>query len=274
MRSSSAEVLRPAGQNTEPPLADISHRQAEALPVVIKFDNVSKSYVDRTFLAGGLKNYLLNGFSAGKYRRTHEVLKGISFEIRKGTTVGFVGRNGVGKSTLLSLIAGIMRPDTGLISVEGRVSSLLELGAGFHPDLSGRENIALFGAVLGFSRAEIRNRIDSIIAFSELEEHIEVPIRFYSSGMLARLGFSVVSQLDPEILLVDEVLAVGDFAFRKKCDDVMNKFRASGGTVVLVSHVASDITGLCDQAFLIENHGIAAAGDPHEVMARYQHSGS
>jgi lipopolysaccharide transport system ATP-binding protein len=245
----------------------------ETSPIAIKFKNVSKSYSDRTFLTGGLKNYVLNGFSAGKYSKRHLVLSNISFEIRRGTTVGFVGRNGVGKSTLLGLIAGIMRPDSGEIAVNGRVSSLLELGAGFHPDLSGRENIELYGVVLGFSRAEVRRRIESIIAFSELAEHIEIPIRFYSSGMLARLGFAVVSQLDPEILLVDEVLAVGDFSFQAKCNDVIHKFRASGGTIVLVSHSAADITQLCDEAFLIENHGIAAAGDPREVMEQYQPSG-
>jgi lipopolysaccharide transport system ATP-binding protein len=240
------------------------------LSVAIAFDHVFKSYADRTFLMGGLKNYMLNGYSAGKYRKHHEVLKDITFEIATGTTVGFVGRNGAGKSTLLGLIAGVMIPDSGHITVNGRVSSMLELGAGFHPDLSGRENIELYGVVLGFSRLEIRRRMDYIVAFAELEEHIDIPIRFYSSGMLARLGFAVVSQLDPEILLVDEVLTVGDYAFQAKCADVINKFRNAGGTIVLVSHSASDITGLCDQAFLIENHGIAAAGDPYEVMARYQ----
>jgi lipopolysaccharide transport system ATP-binding protein len=242
-------------------------------PIAIKFENVSKSYTDHTFLTGGLKNYVLNGFSAAKHKKRHVVLSNVSFEVRRGTTVGFVGRNGAGKSTLLGLIAGIMRPDSGQITVDGRVSSLLELGAGFHPDLTGRENIELYGVVLGFSRAEVRQRIDRIIAFSELAEHIEIPIRFYSSGMLARLGFAVVSQLEPEILLVDEVLTVGDFAFQAKCNDVIQNFRASGGTIIIVSHSAADILELCDEAFLIENHGIAAAGDPREVMERYQQSG-
>ncbi|MGP9813733.1 ABC transporter ATP-binding protein [Rhodopseudomonas sp. NSM] len=236
----------------------------------IKFDHVRKTFADRTFLTGGFKNFILNGFQFSKYSGNHLVLDDISFEIAHGSTVGFVGRNGAGKSTLLGLIAGIMKPDSGTIDVDGRVSSLLELGAGFHPDLSGRENIELYGVVLGFSRAEIRRRLDSIIDFAELAEHIETPIRFYSSGMLARLGFSVVSQLDPEILLVDEVLAVGDYKFQAKCQEVIKRFRADGGTIVLVSHAAGDIIKLCDQAFFIENHRIAASGDPAEVMAKYQ----
>ncbi|WP_420132103.1 ABC transporter ATP-binding protein [Rhodopseudomonas sp.] len=236
----------------------------------IKFDHVRKTFADRTFLTGGVKNFILNGFQFSKYASNHLVLDDISFEIPHGSTVGFVGRNGAGKSTLLGLIAGIMKPDSGRIDVDGRVSSLLELGAGFHPDLSGRENIELYGVVLGFSRAEIRRRLDSIIDFAELAEHIETPIRFYSSGMLARLGFSVVSQLDPEILLVDEVLAVGDYQFQAKCSEVIKRFRADGGTIVLVSHSAGDIVNLCDQAFFIENHRIVASGDPAEVMAKYQ----
>ncbi|MFC0239700.1 ABC transporter ATP-binding protein [Rhodopseudomonas telluris] len=236
----------------------------------IKFDHVRKTFADRTFLTGGVKNFILNGFQFSKYANNHLVLDDISFEIPHGSTVGFVGRNGAGKSTLLGLIAGIMKPDSGRIDVDGRVSSLLELGAGFHPDLSGRENIELYGVVLGFSRAEIRRRLDSIIDFAELAEHIETPIRFYSSGMLARLGFSVVSQLDPEILLVDEVLAVGDYQFQAKCSEVIKRFRADGGTIVLVSHSAGDIVNLCDQAFFIENHRIVASGDPAEVMAKYQ----
>jgi lipopolysaccharide transport system ATP-binding protein len=236
----------------------------------IKFDNVRKSFSDHTFLTGGLKNFVLNGFQFPKYSRSHLVLDDISFEVAHGSTVGFVGRNGAGKSTLLGLIAGVMKPDSGRIQVDGRVSSLLELGAGFHPDLSGRENIELYGVVLGFSRSEIRRRLDSIVDFAELSEHIDTPIRFYSSGMLARLGFAVVSQLDPEILLVDEVLAVGDYKFQAKCSEVIKRFRADGGTIVLVSHAASDIIGLCDHAFFIDNHRIAASGDPTEVMAQYQ----
>jgi len=240
------------------------------MSVAIKFENVDKSFADHTFLTGGLKNYVLNGFKAAQYDRNHKVLEDISFEIPHGSTAGFIGRNGAGKSTLLGLIAGVMRPNAGRITVDGRVSSLLELGAGFHPDLSGRENIELYGVVLGFSRREIRKRLDQIVDFAELEEHIDVPIRFYSSGMMARLGFAVVSQLDPEILLVDEVLGVGDYRFQAKCAEVMMRFRKDGGTIVLVSHSAGDIINLCDRAFFIENHRIVASGDPTEVVAKYQ----
>ena len=240
------------------------------MSVAIRFEQVWKRYMDHSFLGGGVKNYVLNSFGAGRRERSRPVLENISLEVEHGSTVGFVGRNGAGKSTLLGLIAGVLVPDSGRITVNGRISSMLELGAGFHPDLSGRENVELYGVVLGFSRADIRRRLSSIVAFAELEESIDIPIRFYSNGMVARLGFAVASQLDPEILLVDEVLAVGDQAFQLKCFDVIDRFRAAGGTIVLVSHSAEDITRLCDQAFLIENHGIAAEGNPHAVMQRYQ----
>jgi lipopolysaccharide transport system ATP-binding protein len=240
------------------------------MSVAVRFEHVWKRYIDHAFLEGGLKNYILNSFQANRHRGRRPVLEDISFEIDHGSAVGFVGRNGAGKSTLLGLIAGVLRQDAGRITVNGRITSLLDLGAGFHPDLSGRENVELNGVVLGFSRAEIRRRLASIISFAELEDHIDVPIRFYSTGMIARLGFAVVSQLDPEILLVDEVLAVGDHAFQAKCFEVINQFRAAGGTIVLVSHSADEIARLCDQAFLIENRRIAARGDPREVMQRYQ----
>jgi homopolymeric O-antigen transport system ATP-binding protein len=240
------------------------------MSIAIRFEHVWKRYMDHSFLGGGFKNYVLNAFRNRPAQQNRAVLEDISFEIKQGSTVGFVGRNGVGKSTLLGLIAGVFRPDSGTITVNGRISSMLELGAGFHPDLSGRENIQLYGVVLGFSRREIRRRLDSVISFAELEDSIDVPLRFYSSGMIARLGFAVASQLDPEILLVDEVLAVGDHAFQLKCFDVIERFRGAGGTIVLVSHAADDITRLCDQAYLIENHRIVASGDPVAVMGRYQ----
>jgi homopolymeric O-antigen transport system ATP-binding protein len=240
------------------------------MSVAVSFEHVWKRYLDHTLLSGGLKNFLLNAFSGPRYERNPPVLEDICLTIEHGSTVGFVGRNGAGKSTLLGLIAGVLKPDAGRIRVNGRISSLLDLGAGFHPDLTGRENIELYGVVLGFRRAEIRRRLSSIISFAELEQHIDMPIRFYSSGMVARLGFAVVSQLDPEILLVDEVLAVGDSAFQAKCFEVIDRLHAAGGTIVLVSHSADDITRLCDQAFLIENHRIAAFGDPRTVMQCYQ----
>jgi lipopolysaccharide transport system ATP-binding protein len=153
---------------------------------------------------------------------------------------------------------------------EGCLRLLLELGAGFHPDLTGRENIELYGIVLGFRRVEILRRLDAIVDFAELSDHLDTPVRYYSSGMLARLGFAVVSQLDPEILIVDEVLAVGDFSFQAKCYDVINRFRADGGTIVMVSHSAPDVVRLCDEAYLIEDHRIVASGEPREVIRRYQ----
>lgn len=241
------------------------------MTIAVRFENVSKAYMDHRFLGGGLKNAILNLPRMRRYTRPETyVLQDLSFEIRRGTTVAFVGRNGAGKSTLLGLIAGVLVPSMGRVSVYGKVSSLLELGAGFHPDLTGRENIELYGIVLGFRRAEILRRLDAIVDFAELREHIDTPVRFYSTGMLARLGFAVVSQLDPEILIVDEILAVGDFSFQAKCYEVINRFRADGGTIVMVSHSPPDVIRLCDEAYLIEDHKIVASGEPRDVIRRYQ----
>lgn len=240
----------------------------------IRFENVSKRYMDHRFLGAGLKNAIINLASASQYT-THGrlVLENISFNIRRGTTVAFVGRNGAGKSTLLGLMAGVLLPTQGAIQVSGRISSLLELGAGFHPDLTGRENVELYGVVLGFRRAEVLRRLGAIVEFAELADHMDTPVRFYSSGMLARLGFAVVSQLDPEILLVDEVLAVGDFTFQARCYEVIHRFRANGGTIVMVSHSADDVIRMCDEAYLLEGGHIVACGSPPEVMQRY-HQGA
>jgi lipopolysaccharide transport system ATP-binding protein len=183
--------------------------------LMIVFDRVSKSYPLYHHIIGGFKNFLFNlpkAVSSIK-NSSFEALRNISFEVYKGETFGIIGRNGAGKSTTLGLIAGVLKPSKGKVIVKGRVSSLLELGAGFHPELTGRENIMLNGVLMGLTRAEVLKNMDVIIEFSELGEFIEQPIRVYSSGMLARLGFSVVSSLNPEILLIDEVLAVGDMQF-------------------------------------------------------------
>lgn len=239
--------------------------------VVIKFENVAKIYESHAHKVAGLKNYLFNFHKIRKQYVVpqYKVLDGISFEIRRGEVVGFIGRNGAGKSTLLSLIAGVIRPNGGVISVSDRVSSLLELGAGFHMDLTGRENIELYGVVLGFSRNQVRARMDEIIAYSELGDHIEVPIRYYSSGMLARLGFSVIAHLDPQILLIDEVLAVGDYSFQRKCLETMEMFRTQGKTMIVVSHSAGDIEKLCDRAIWLESGKLACDGAPAEVIEKY-----
>ena len=177
-----------------------------------------------------------------------EVLKNISFQIRKGEAIGIVGHNGCGKSTLLKLLTKIMYPDGGSISTEGRISALIELGAGFHPDMSGRENIYTNAAIFGLSRAEIDQRLDQIIEFSELREYIDNPVRTYSSGMYMRLAFSVAINVNADILLVDEILAVGDASFQAKCFNRLREIKASGTTIVIVSHSLGQIEQICDRS--------------------------
>lgn len=239
------------------------------MSVVIKFDQVTKYYDSHLHINAGLKSYLVNLLKFKNKVDRKLVLSDFSFEIKKGETVGFIGRNGAGKSTLLGLIAQVMRPTSGCVTVNERVSSLLELGAGFHLDLTGRENLELYGVVLGFTRTQVAEKADSIIDYTDLGSDIDVPIRFYSSGMLARLGFSIIAHLDPEILLIDEVLSVGDHMFQEKCHKTMNAFRQEGKTLIIVSHSSADILNLCDRVFWIEDHKIKASGVPEDIINQY-----
>ena len=184
--------------------------------------------------------------------------------------MGLVGRNGSGKSTLLRLIAGIIKPTTGRVEVGGRIGSLLELGAGFHPDFSGRENVFLNGAIYGLKRAQIRERFDEIVSFAELEQAIDRPVRTYSSGMYMRLGFAIAAHLDADILLLDEVFAVGDEAFQRKCFGKVFEFKQRGGTIVFVSHDATQVERLCERAVLLREGRLEFDGPTHEAIVRYR----
>ena len=239
--------------------------------VVISFENVTKTYPYYGYITSGFKNFLLNLPKAlNQTRKRFIALENISFEVYKGECFGIIGKNGAGKSTLLGLAAGVLKPDSGKIRIKGKVCPLLELGAGFHPDLTGRENIILNGILLGMTKREILKKIDEIVEFAELEEFIDQPIRTYSSGMLARLGFSVIAHLEPDILLIDEILAVGDLNFQKKCMKKFESFRKNGVTILLVSHSTDQIKTLCDRAMLIHEHRIKAIGDPKEVCKVYE----
>ena len=199
-----------------------------------------------------------------------QALKGVDAVIPAGTTVGIIGRNGSGKSTLLKLITGIYTPSSGEVKVNGRISALLELGAGFHPDFTGRENILINGIILGMSRAEVKSRINEIIAFSELGEFIDEPVRTYSSGMFMRLAFAVATHVDPDILIIDEILSVGDEHFQRKSMARMNEFKKSGRTIVLVTHSIDTVANWCDLALWIDGGVARMLGNPHEVVRAYR----
>lgn len=242
-------------------------------PAII-FRNVWKSYPSYHHIMGGIKSFLFHlpqVVRELRHRRT--ALEDISFEIPRGTKFGFIGRNGAGKSTTLGLIAGVLSPDSGEVVVNGRISPLLELGAGFHPEMTGRENIMLNGVLLGLTKAEVLEYQDKIIEFSELNEFIDQPVRTYSSGMFAKLGFAVVSILKPDILLLDEILSVGDEAFKRKSEAKFREFQDDPNvTMVLVSHSLDSVVSVCEQAAWIENKTVRMIGPAKDVVKEYQAS--
>lgn len=238
----------------------------------IEFENVSKRFrMDRS-RPRSFQEVLVSAFQrkpAVPGEREFWALKDVSFEVPRGATVGLIGPNGSGKSTSLKLISRIMDATSGVVKVDGRVTALLELGAGFHPELSGRDNIYLNGALMGMSRRDINRKVDDIIDFSEISDFIDVPVRLYSSGMYVRLGFAVAVHLDPEILLVDEVLAVGDAAFQHKCMTRIGDLRRSGITIVLVSHDLGTIQALCERAVWFDRNYVQVVGNSTDVAMAY-----
>lgn len=233
----------------------------------IEVHNVSKAF--KVYLDKGLTMKERVIFKNRRKFENRQVLDHVSFEVKKGEAVGLIGHNGCGKSTTLKLLTRIMYPDSGTIEMEGRVSSLIELGAGFHPDMSGRENIYINASIFGLTKKEIDERLDDIIAFSELEEFIENPVRTYSSGMYMRLAFAVAINVDADILLIDEILAVGDASFQAKCFDKMREIKASGTTIVLVSHSLGQVEQICDRSIWIHEGKIRKQGDPSTVDYAY-----
>ena len=243
------------------------------MPAAVTARDLTKVY--RRFLHRNqfrtLKSALLSKSLIADLRpdQTFTALDGVSFEVPRGSTFGVIGENGSGKSTLLKLMAGITRPTRGSIGVEGRISALIELGAGFHPEISGRENVAINGIMLGLTRREVAERFDAIVAFAELERFIDAPVKTYSSGMYMRLGFSVAIHVEPDVLLIDEVLAVGDEAFTRKCLDKIGEFHRRGKTIVLVSHSLGLVEKMCDDVLWLRRAQVADRGDSKRVVDAY-----
>jgi ABC-type polysaccharide/polyol phosphate transport system ATPase subunit len=218
-----------------------------------------------------LKSAILTGSLLSDLRpeETFTALDGVSFEVKKGSAFGVIGENGSGKSTLLKLLAGITKPTRGRLQVEGRISALIELGAGFHPEISGRENVMINGIMLGLTRRQVEERFREIVEFAELERFIDAPVKTYSSGMYARLGFAVAIHVDPDVLLIDEVLAVGDEAFTRKCLDKIGEFRRRGKTILIVTHSLGLVEKMCDEVLWLRRGRVEGQGDPKRVVDAY-----
>ena len=235
--------------------------------IAIEVKNLYKDYllIDKI----SYKELLFSFFKKKHFLKRVSVLNNLTFKVFKGEALGIIGKNGAGKSTLLGILAGVLKPTKGVINRYGRIHPLLELGAGFHPDLNAYENIILTGVLLGISRRDVIKNIDKILEFAELKEWADQPIRTFSSGMLARLGFSIITLLEPEILLIDEVLAVGDINFRKKSLDFMYSLKKKGVTIIFVSHNLEEIRFFCDRVLWLENGSIKQEGSVDEVIPFY-----
>ncbi|KZQ36091.1 ABC transporter ATP-binding protein [Enterobacter mori] len=240
------------------------------LPAV-QFTNVTKHFPAWNHLGSGIKSLLLRpsqiNFLLTERRLT--ALQNVSFAISPGETVALTGHNGAGKSTLLGLLAGVLIPSSGTVVARGRIGAMLELGAGFHPELSGRENIRLNATLMGLRQRDINRVLSAIVEFAELGHFIDEPVRIYSSGMLARLGFAVMTQISPDILLLDEVLAVGDISFRQKCQGIIEQFKQRGVTIIMVSHNHADIEAFCDRVLWFEQGSLIESGAPSVILPRY-----
>jgi lipopolysaccharide transport system ATP-binding protein len=244
---------------------------------VIQVDNLSKQF--RIGVANGMNSLRARAIGAARNlfsdsMRTQRpedfwALRDVSFTVAQGEVLGIIGHNGAGKSTLLKILSRIVEPTGGRVAIHGRVGSLLEVGTGFHPELTGRENIYLNGAILGMKRAEITRRFDEIVEFSGVEQFIDTPVKRYSSGMYVRLAFAVAAHLEPEILIIDEVLAVGDVGFQRRCLGKINQVAREGRTVLFVSHNMAAVQGLCTEAILLEHGSIAGRGNPEQMIDRY-----
>jgi ABC-2 type transport system ATP-binding protein/lipopolysaccharide transport system ATP-binding protein len=239
----------------------------------IEVDNVSRIYQKyssrhrfQTFKSAMVKGDLLKSIKADELVTA---LSGVSFNVEKGRTLGLIGENGSGKSTMLKIVAGILKPSSGRIKTVGKVSALIELGAGFHPEITGRENVFINGIMLGLTKREINEKFEEIVSFAELEEFIDAPVKTYSSGMYMRLGFSVAINVNPDILLIDEVLAVGDASFIPRCLDRIDDFRRRKKTILFVSHDLGTVEKICDKVVLLKNGRIAAIGEPKRVVNVY-----
>jgi len=234
-------------------------------PEIVRLDAVSKQFTVRK--DNNLKDRIVYfGRLGAQHRQTFTATDEVSLSIHAGTTVGLLGANGSGKSTLLKLIGGIVSPSTGTVQTRGRMAALLELGAGFHPDLSGRENVYLNASILGLTKTQIDTRFDAILDFSGIGDFIDTAVKFYSSGMYVRLAFAVAVHTDPDILLVDEVLAVGDEAFQRKCMERIQQFRAEGRTIILVSHSAQQVVELCDRGIVLKDGLVVFDGAPNDAV--------
>jgi ABC-type polysaccharide/polyol phosphate transport system ATPase subunit len=236
------------------------------------FDNVSKRYlVRREIDDDATKHPWIRKLNALRKRKEQFwALQNVSFSVARGETVGIIGHNGAGKSTILKLLANITSPTSGEMIINGRLSALIEVGSGFHPELTGRENIFLNGAILGMRRVEIAEKLDSIVDFAGVRPFLDVPVKRFSSGMYVRLGFSIASHLDPDILLLDEVLAVGDAAFQEKCLSRIEALRRAGTTIVFISHDLAAVERICDRVILLRRGEVSATGTPREIITEYQ----